>query len=243
MNPWIVALVVSVAGVVLASILAPIVRKVVAKSEHDSVKELAPVAGTFVFWLLIALGVLFGVGQTSPENITPLPGKLINFFPKVLVAGVMIMAGTVVSQIVSLGVGRAILKSSGARKPAIEKLVGSTILALFGLLAIGQIGINTTIVNMLVAAVVFGVALSSALLVGFGGRDVARHLAAGRYLRSVVAPGAIVQAAGVTGTVVALHPASMELQVADGSSVHVPNGTLLGEPVRILQPAPLEPNI
>jgi small-conductance mechanosensitive channel len=236
---FLVGLAIAIGGLVLASILAPIVRKLLGSSKRpEALQSVAGPAGMFVFWTLIAVGLIAAVAQASPETIKPIPAKLIAYMPKALVAGVLLIIGNVVGQLLGLAVGRTVLKATGKRGGVVEKLVQTSVIALFGLMAVGQLGINTTIVNMLVGALLFALSLGSALLIGLGGRDMARNLTAGRYLRALLAPGAVVQSADVSGVVVALRPASIELQLDDGTLLHVPNGAVLTTNLRVIAPAP-----
>jgi hypothetical protein len=236
---FLIGLGIAVGGFILGSILAPIARKVLGSPKQpEAIRNVAGPVGMFVFWTFVAGGIIVAVAQGSPETLKPLPAKVIAYMPKALVAGVLLIVGNVVGQLASLTVGRAMLKATGKKGGVVEKLVRTAIMALFGLMAVGQLGVNTTIVNMLVAALVFGAALAGALLIGLGGREMARHLTAGRYLRAVVAPGAVVEAGDVSGEVVALHPASLEIRIADGTSVHVPNASVLGTNLRVIAPAP-----
>src|SRR5690606_22301256 len=90
-------------------------------------------------------------------------------------------------------------------------------------LALRQLGIDTTILNILIGAVLFGLAAGFALLVGLGGRELSRELAFGRYLARILAPGDEIVVGDVKGIVLQLHPASVELQTADGGTVHLTN--------------------
>jgi small-conductance mechanosensitive channel len=239
MTTFLIGLGIAIGGIVLGSILAPIARKFLGSPKQpDAIRGVAGPVGMFVFWTFVAVGLMAAVAQGSPETVKPLPAKLIAYMPKALVAGVLLIVGNVAGQLVSMAVGRAVLKATGKKGGVVERLVRTAILALFGLMAVGQLGVNTTIVNMLVGALVFSIALAAALLIGLGGRDMARNLTAGRYLRALVAPGAIVEAGDVTGLVVALHPASLEVRQDDGSCVHVPNATVLGVNLRVIAPAP-----
>jgi hypothetical protein len=80
--------------------------------------------------------------------------------------------------------------------------------------------------NILIAAVVFALALAFALLVGLGGRELGRELAFGRYLHRFLRVGDHLEVGEVTGHIVALHPASVEVQLEDGSSVHITNSAV-----------------
>jgi len=70
-------------------------------------------------------------------------------------------------------------------------------------------------------------AIAMALLSVIGGRDVAAELAAGRALRHRILVGQVLSSDGVTGSVVACHATSIEIETASGARVHLPNRELL----------------
>ena len=116
------------------------------------------------------------------------------------------------------------------------------------IIAAGQTGIDTVVVNIAVAAMLFGVALSLALLTGLGGRQVAGELAAGRAWRSSLRSGdrirAVVSGGGrndeapapLVGVVVDVLPTAVELD-SGGTTVFVPNSRLLDSIVERDRPA------
>ena len=94
----------------------------------------------------------------------------------------------------------------------------------------GELGdgrIDNTIIYILVGGIVLSLAFSFALLAGLGGQEVARNIAAGRSLRHQLVPGSIVGVGQVSGTVVELHPATVELERADGVHLHMPYSTMI----------------
>ena len=89
-------------------------------------------------------------------------------------------------------------------------MVGATILAL------GQLGIETTILIVLTAGAVATVALAAGLLAGLGGRDVASSIAAGRILRSEISEGRHIIIDGEPMKVERLGAASVTLRSLTG---------------------------
>ena len=235
MNKAIIALACIVAGVVIGSVVAPLVKRLLSRpSMHEALRGSASVGAGFVFWLFVSAGALFAVGQTSPETLSPMPSQILTYFPRVIVAGVFVIVGKVIGSVVALTVGRAAMRVTGQRQVLVERLLRSGVLMLFVLMAVGQLGIDTTIVNLLLTGVIFAVCLSAALLVGLGGRDVARQIAAGRYLRGILAPGMLVRIDGQEGTIEALRPATLALLAGDGSVFHIPNADVLSGPLHLL---------
>ena len=147
-----------------------------------------------------------------------------------------VLVGNVAAQLVGTAAGQAALRSTGRANPGLVRGIRTGVLSIGILMAVSQLGINTTLVNLMAAGVVFGLSASTALLIGLGGRDVASHVAAGRYLRRVVHPGDVLTVSGVSGTVVAVHPATVELALEGGGRAHVPHGHLLADVVRMDAP-------
>jgi hypothetical protein len=118
----------------------------------------------------------------------------------------------------------------------VERLVKGTIFGLFAIMALAQLGIDNTLIYILTACAFGGVMLSAALLTGLGGRDVASQIAAGRALKSQLVVGGRVANDDVSGTIVQLHATTVRLQLDDGSFLHVPYGSLFGQPFTMSAP-------
>ena len=104
-------------------------------------------------------------------------------------------------------------------------------------LALGNLGVETTSLQIIVAGVVFALALSFALIAGLGGRDVAANIASGRTLRSDLIIGSRIVVGDVEGTIVDLRPALVVIEADAGERVFVPFAMLLQVPFRIVSPA------
>jgi small-conductance mechanosensitive channel len=102
-------------------------------------------------------------------------------------------------------------------------LVKTIIVGMAALLAVAQLGIDTTVVNLAVAAVLFGAAASFALLVGLGGREVATEVASTRALRRLVNIGDSIEVDDVSGRIVAVHPTAVEITTEEGTTLLVPS--------------------
>ena len=174
MNHWISAGIAIVAGFMLGSIGGRIVRKTLADpARPEALRQIASAAAGFVFAILVAAGLLVGVGILSPKSLETMPKSLISYFPKVLVAGLTLLIGNVAATLASLAVRSSLLRATGEAKPGVVRIVKAVILSAAAILAVGQLGVNTTIVNLAVAALLFSIGATATLLIGLGGLDVA----------------------------------------------------------------------
>ena len=239
MNEWIKAAIAVGSAVVVGAIAARIVRNALARSSREALRSAAAPLATFVFSTLVIVGLVVALGFVDPDSLDTIPADLVDYLPRVLAAGIVAIGGNVVASVARTTTQRA-LRGTGAVRVG-PSVVRAVVLAFAFILAAAQLGIDTTIINIAAAAVLFGGAATMALLVGLGGRQVAGEIAAGRAWRTSLAVGDRVRAVRgrrveIDGTVVEIHPTTIELD-CDGRSLLVPNSQLLDVVVERIRPA------
>jgi hypothetical protein len=235
-NGWIGALIAVAAGVVVGQVAGRVVRRVLSNQRQpQAIREVAPSIGGFVLALCIAGGLITAVGIVSPEQLETMPRGLVNYLPKVIVAGIMLLLGNVAASVVGMVVSKSLAAAAGGPRPGPVRAIKAVVMGAAIILAVSQLGVDTTIVNLAVAALLFSAGATFTLLTAYGGRDVARNVAAGRYVRRVLPVGAEL-IAPVAGIVVKVHPATVELQTADGTTSHVPASSLMAGPLEFRRP-------
>lgn len=253
---WLIAAGIAIAGIAVGSICGSQVRRVLgAPTRPERQRALADPAGSITLSVVLAAFLVAALGVGDRESLRTLPTSLIRFMPKLLIALLIFLVGSAVSTLVANALGTSLIKATGKPQPQLVRLTRSLLAAAFAILAVSQLGVNTRIVDMVVAALVFGASLTMALLAGLGGRVVAGELAAGRYLRRILQPGDRIRSGDdghdllIDGEVRRLHSASVEIlersaspdAPADAAAgapntvtiVHVPNTALLARVLRI----------
>lgn len=238
MNEWIKAAIAVGSAVVVGAIASRIVRNALARSNREAIRAAAAPISTLVFSALVVIGLIVALGFVDPDSLDTIPADLVDYLPRVLAGAIVAIGGNAVASIARTATQRA-LRGTGAARIG-PSIVRSVVLAFALILAAAQLGIDTTIINIAAAAVLFGGAAAMALLVGLGGRQVATEIAAGRAWRTSLATGDQVRASGVAGieidgTVVEVHPTTVELD-CDGRTLLVPNSQLLDVVVERIRP-------
>ena len=157
------------------------------------------------------------------------------WLPKALVAGLLVLAGYAGGGVVAGALGSAAKKATGQRSIGLEKAVRWGVLAAAIILALGNLGIQTTSLQILVAGLIFTVGLSTSLIAGMGGRDVAANVAAGRTLGTELALGRHLTFGSVAGTIVKLRPAAVIIRNDDRpeTTTVIPAALLLTAPFEL----------
>ena len=230
---WIWAAIAVGAGVLLGAAVAIVIRRQLSRAHRRlAAQEIAKPLSTFVFWIVFAAGVLVAVAVSSPENLETVPTELLAWLPRLAVAGLLLIGGYAVGLTIAAAVGRAVERVAGHRNRMLERTVRTVVLAGSLILALSQVGVDTTVVNLLIAGVVFATATVLAGISVVGGRQVAAHVAAGRVLQRVIEVGMQIEAGDVAGVVAELRVAHVLVDTDDGRLL-VPYGILMDKPIRI----------
>ena len=255
MNHWISAALSIVGGLVVGTIASRVVLSALGRSKVAALREsAAPIAGLALSAGVVA-GLLVALGFVAPDELEKLGDDAIAFLPKAIAALVIVIGANVASTFAAAAVAKSLAGTGAAARfaPIITKFA---ILGGGAIIAAGQTGVDTAVVNIAVAALLFGVAGALALLTGLGGRQVAGEIAAGRAWRTALRSGDRIAAvvAGtrtgsgteqgdasltVAGVVVDVHPTAVELD-ASGVTIFVPNSRLLDSVVERDRPEPAD---
>lgn len=233
-DPWIYAAGAVIVGLLSGVVGAALVRRIILKGREDrpEMHDAARATSTFLFLFFTAVGVVVALGFTKPETLETIPADLLRESPRVLAAGLILIAGRAIAFALGGAVNSAFAASTGRVRAQIAGTGRVLVYAVSVVLSLSQLGVDTTILSVIAGAVVFGLAGAFALLVGLGGREMGAELAAGRHLARLVSVGDDIEVDGVAGTVSALHPASVELRCGD-DIVHLPNTALTRGRLRV----------
>ena len=109
------------------------------------------------------------------------------------------------------------------------------VLAIFVITAAAQLTISTGLLMVLVAILLAAATAPFAIAFGLGGRDVARSLSAGRYVRGAFEEGQTIRVDGMRGSIESIEPAATVLRT-ENERIRVPNHVLMSETVVIEEP-------
>lgn len=236
---WIVVAGFSIGGVLLGLVTSRLLFRALAKETRPTaLQEAASPLSSLVLWGGVIAGLIGALGVISPESLDQMPKDLIAFLPRILSAAIIVIMANVLSAFALTAIGPALARASASVQRQVSMTVRGTIIGLAVLLAVAQVGIDTTVVNLGVAAIFFGLAASFTLLVGLGGREIAGEVAATRTLRRMLDIGDRIQTGDLAGTIVGLHPTAIEVETADGERVLVPSSNVARDRLVIERSAP-----
>jgi len=147
------------------------------------------------------------------------------FLPRLFVAFVLLLVGIVLSELARRHVDR--MAEQMDLPGPLGTLAQATVLALFGVTALAQLGIPTQVLLMLAGILLAATGLMFALAFGLGGREMAREVSARRYVEAAFDVDQEISVSGVRGRIAAIESTCTILDDGDGGRVRVPNSQLI----------------
>ncbi len=147
------------------------------------------------------------------------------FLPKLLVAAALLLAGVVLGGIVRERVDRISYQLDFPIP--LGPVAQVTVVAIFAITAAAQIAISTLVLLVLIGIILTGAVATFALAFGLGGREFARAVSAGRYVRATYSVGQEISIEEIRGRIAKIESASMLLSVNPAEHVRIPNHLLL----------------
>jgi small-conductance mechanosensitive channel len=240
------ALALLVVGVLVARLVARLVRQALRAGGLDSASERWGVADVLdsgglgrslshvlALALRISLTVVVLFAALSLLGLQFLSESLnqgVLFLPKVLAALGLLLLGVVLAALLRERVEHT--ATQWDLPVPLGPLAQFVVLAIFVITAAAQLTISIGLLMILVAIVLIALAAPFALAFGLGGRDMARALSAGRYVRGAFSEGQVIRVDGVQGRIERIEASATVLR-GDAGTVRVPNHVLVEQTVFI----------
>lgn len=190
-------------------------------------------AGVTAAAVRITLSVIAIFASLTLLGLEPLSQSLndaLIYLPKLIAALAILLAGVVVAGLVRDRVDRLTYQMDFPVPLGQLAQVGT--LAIFAITAAAQVGVSTQLLILVVGIVLAAVAAVFAIAFGLGGREMARALNAGRFVRGAFEVGQTIQVGEWGGRILAIEPDATVLGT-DNGRVRVPNHMLLETVVQI----------
>lgn len=198
--------------------------------------------GLVVFWGVLLAGVAASLSVLGLSSLEQTMQGFVVLSGRALVALVILFAGVMVAGwLANLVAERA--ESAGLRGGAFfRRAVFAAVLAVTGLLAAAQLGLETSVLVLFIIVVLATVGLIAAVALGGGLIPLSGNIAAGRYVQEGMEVGDEISVDGIEGTVTELGYAAVVLRSADGYLYRIPNRSLLEGVVRKRDVQPTAPD-
>ncbi|MDX1615347.1 MAG: mechanosensitive ion channel [Candidatus Promineifilaceae bacterium] len=186
-----------------------------------------------VYWLVLLVFVLAAAESLGLEGVVETLRALVGYLPSVLAAALILLLGSLIARVVGDGLGALAVQSGLNGGLVLGQIVRYVLLIFAIILALGQLGIETTLLTTVTIVLITAVALALALALGIGSRDLARNIMAGMHAKDSFVVGQQLSVRGHTGRLVSIGTVKATLETEAGL-VSLPNAILTEEEVTVL---------
>lgn len=235
------ALIVIAGGFLLGSFAAGLTRRITQSDRRpEVVQSSAGAIATLMFSIIFIAALVIALGIINEAALTQLTRDVVMFLPRALSAAIVLIIGNIVAAVLQTGAARSLGHVSQNLRNRVPSVLKGVVMAFSAVIAANQLGVNTNIIVVAVAAIFFTLGLATALLAGLGGQPVARQIAAGRALRRELSVGDSVRVGELEGEISAFGSTSTQITNAHRITL-VPNSELLNNSFEVIQAvAPIE---
>ncbi|WGK63176.1 mechanosensitive ion channel [Halopseudomonas sp. SMJS2] len=245
----ITALIIVLLGFVIARIVDTVLSKGLAKLGLDRLmtgagvtkmlgrigiaSPVSAVIGKIIYWFIILTFVVSAAETLGLARVSATLDAFALYLPKVFGAALILLAGLLLSHLVA-GMVRGTVESIGADYAGgISRLVQGLLVIITVSLAIGQLQIETQLLNTVIAIVLVSFGAAAALAMGLGSRDTVSQIIAGVYLRELYQVGDRIKVEDREGVIEEIGTVKTTLVDDEGRFISIPNRTLLDKPVSL----------
>lgn len=227
-------LLVEVGAAVLATVAATAIARVALNRRAPSMDTGSKRALVSSVTLLVAVvaGTVVASGRSEKIRTDVVEGA-ISFLPSLVVGVLIFTLGYVASRLVGLATEQALRQKSPILAGRVKSVVSIGLLLVSGLVALKQMGVETDVLLLILAATLATGTIAAGLAIGLGSLPLARQVAAGRHVDDRLRVGLKITVGGRSGTIKSINLASVSLRDESGNSWEVPNLAFLEAPIEI----------
>jgi len=209
------AIVLLVVGLIVAALLGRLTRRALEKAGADRLADrwgihrvlgraglgesISKLLGR-VLRIALSLVVIFAaLSLTGLQFLSDALNEAVLFLPKALAAAALLLAGVVLGGFAREWADRLAYQMD--LPLPLGRIAQVVVVAVFAITAAAQVAVSSAILMVLVALLLAAVGATFALAFGLGGREVARELSAGRYLRTAYRAGQVISFGDVRGRI------------------------------------------
>ena len=138
--------------------------------------DTAEILGKVVYWFVFLIFLVPAVNALGLTSVSNILNTIIAFIPNVFVAILILFLGTLAATFIADLVRGAMSRTSIGNPSLFANLARIAIIGFAALIAIEQLGIGQSLLNILFTAIMGALALAFGLAFGLGGRESAQRL-------------------------------------------------------------------
>ena len=247
----VVAIVILIIGFLIAKLVFTIIKKVLAKTGFDKMGEsfgnigiikqtgieikLSAVISKGLYFYILLVFITVAVQILGVASLSNVFTSLVDFVPQMVVALVVLMIGVVVSDVLKnlvISICQSFNIPSGR---LLGNIVFFFLLTIFVINTLGQIGINTELLQSSFNIIVGGIILAFGVGYGLASRDLMANILSSFYTKNRYKEGQVIKIDDIKGIILKMDNTSITLKTEDATIVIMPLQNLQFKNVEIFE--------
>ena len=192
-------------------------------------KTLDEILGGLVYYLTFLVFLVSASEVLGVKVVLETLNAFIVYLPHILGAFLILVLSLYVARVVKDTVRSASSSFNIAYANAASSLLEIVIIGFGVVMALTEIGVDMTVLTTNVTLLLAGVVFAMALSVGLGSRTVISNALARYYVCQIYHVGDEVHLAGHKGTIIEMTPVSVVLKTDNDENLHIPNEQIIKE--------------
>ncbi|MDH3621432.1 MAG: mechanosensitive ion channel [Gammaproteobacteria bacterium] len=185
------------------------------------------IIGKIVYWLIFLLFMIAAADSLGLPRVSDTINGFVQYLPKLIGALLVVIIGLFAAHLVRSAVETATASMQLDYGKPLGTLIYMLIVIVVVSLAIGQLEIETDLLNQVVSIILFAIGAAVALSLGMGTRSTAGNIVAGLYARDLFPPGDKITIGDISGRVIEVSATNTLLELDDGTTYTLPNSVLV----------------
>ena len=190
---------------------------------------LSKVVSKLVYWMILLYALKAASDIWGITDISNFVNSLILFLPRLFVAVFILFAGLLVADLVRNAVETALDNIDFDHAGLVASFIYGLLAVMIMTVVLGQLGIQTELLNSAVKILLAAGGLAVALALGLGLRGVARNVVSGVYARDLFPPGSVLEIEDMYGVVVEVGAVATRIESGEGVFIVIPNSELVSK--------------
>ena len=175
--------------------------------------------GNVTFWIIMLIFVTSATRILGLQAFSAWLDRVVVYLPTLIAGGLIILVGVLISTL-ARDLTTATVASAGiAHAELFGRIMYAAILATALILGINQIGVDVSLLVVLIAVVVGAAAGGMSLAFALGSRSLVGNLIGSHYLQQHYQPGQLVRMNNIEGEIVEITPVGVVLATKEGKAI------------------------
>ncbi|MCY4320973.1 MAG: mechanosensitive ion channel [Bdellovibrionaceae bacterium] len=188
--------------------------------------KISELFGAVFFWLVMLVFIISAVETLNLGKISDTIDVFLRYLPNIIGAGLILVLGLMVAQFFK-NVIAGMSQVSPLYSKILSLVVYFVIVVLVSVLSIGQLQLETELINRIIEIVLISAGVVLALSFGLGTKDLSKSILSGLALREQIEKNTYLEYDNINGKLEKVGLINTILRTEDGKLVHIPNAMLI----------------